>query len=71
MHLAVDAQQGAIRVNDGCGVMVQPEGALFEQRGNNDDAKFLSQCAQARGGGSGDGFGKIEQPGIFFTAEVL
>ena len=71
MHLAIDAEQRAIGVDDRRGVVVEAGGALLEQRGDDHHAEFGGQRAQAVGGGAGDGFGEIEQAGVFFAAEIL
>ena len=71
VHLAVEAEQRAIGVDDRGGVVIEAGGALFEQRRDDDDAQFGGQRAEAVGGRARDGFGEIEQAGVFFAAEIL
>ena len=48
VHLAVDAEQRAVGVNDGGGVVIEPGGALLEQRGDDDDAEFFGELSARR-----------------------
>ena len=47
VHLAVDAQQLAVGVDDGGGVVINAGGALFKERGDDDGAVAARQFAQA------------------------
>jgi hypothetical protein len=71
VHLAVDAEEIAVGVDDGRGVMVETRGALFEQGNDDDDAMFAGDVLEGAGGGAGDGFGESEVGILFRLAEVL
>ena len=43
MHLAIDAQELAVGVDDGGGVVVNAGGALLEERGDDDNAVLLRE----------------------------
>ena len=71
VHLAVDAEQRAIGIDDCRRVVVEARGALLEERSDDHDAQFGGERAEAIGGGAGNGFRQIEQPRVFFAAEIL
>ena len=71
MHLAVDAQQRAVGVNDGGGVVINAGGALFKQRGDDDDLVFFRELAKRVGAGAGNFFGQLEILEVFALAKVL
>ena len=58
-------------MQDGGGVVIEPGGAAFEERRDDDDLLFAGDCAEAFGAGAGDGFGEIEERGVFALAEIL
>jgi uncharacterized protein (TIGR00730 family) len=59
----IEAQQRAVCVVDGGGVVIEPGPAVLEQRGNEHDAQFARERAQAVGHRPGQGIGEIEQRG--------
>ena len=71
MHLAVAAEQRAVGVNHGGGVVINASGALLEQRRDDDDFVFLRQFAKGIGAGAGDFFSELEILEIFALAKVL
>lgn len=71
VHFAVDAQEGAVGVDDGGGVVIEAWGAFFEQGGNDDDTVFFGEGLKCLGAGSGDGFSKLELGVILRLAKVL
>ena len=64
-------EQRAIGVDDGRRVVIEAGGALLEQRRDDHHAQFGGERAEAIGGRPGNGFGQIEQAGVFFAAEIL
>ena len=71
VHLAVDAQQGAVGVDDGGGVVVEAFGPLLEERRDDDDAVLLGELLERRGARPGDAFGETEVRVVLVLAEVL
>ena len=71
MHLAVDARERAVGVDDGRGVVVQAGGAPLEERRDDHDVRPRAPWRERIGGGAGDGLGQIEQRGVLALAEVL
>jgi hypothetical protein len=71
MHFPVDAQEGAIRVYDGGGVVIEARGALFEKGGNDNHAMLFSQGLKGAGARTGDGLGQFEIGVILGLAKVL
>jgi len=71
VHLAIETEERAIGVDDDGGVVVEAGGAFFEKGCHDDDAKFGGEWLETLGGRAGDGFGEIEEAGVFFAAEVL
>jgi hypothetical protein len=71
MHLAIETEEGTVGIDDGCGVVVDARSALFEERGNNDDAIFSGEFLEGLGGWAGDRFGEFEIFVVFGLAEVL
>ena len=71
MHLAIDAQQRAIGVDDERGVVVHAGGAPLEDRAHDDHLQFARQVRETLAGGAGDGLGEIEQFGALLAAEIL
>src|SRR6202034_3773998 len=61
VHLAIEAAQGAVTVEDGRSVMVDARGSLFEQRRDQDNAAEASGSRQFFGGWARNRFGQIEQ----------
>ena len=71
VHLAVDAAERTIGVEDGGGVVVDAQSALFEERCNQDDAVLPGGGGEFLSGRAGDGLGQVEQGVVFALAEVL
>ena len=71
VHLAIDAKERAIGIDDGGGVVVEAGGALLEERGDDDDAMFARDFLERRGAGAGDGFGELEIVVVFALTEIL
>ena len=71
VHLAVDARQRPVRLEDHQGVVVEARGPALEQRGQQDDAATPGDLREPLGGGAGDRFGQVEQRHVLALAEVL
>ena len=71
VHLAIDAQQAAVGIDDGGGVVINAGGALFEQRGDDDDAVLLREFLKGCGGRAGDRLGELEIFVVFRLAKIL
>src|SRR5208282_4440594 len=71
VHLAVQAAQRAVVVEDGCGVVVNAGGALLEERCHQHDSVLTSGGRKFFGTRAGDRFGQIEEGMIFALAEIL
>ena len=71
VHLAVDAQQRAVGVNDRGGVVIDAGGALLEQRGDDDDLVFAGELLKGRGARAGNRLGQFEIRVVFALAEIL
>ena len=71
VHLAVDAEQRTVGVNDGGGVVINAGGAFLEQRGDDDDLVFLREFAKGVGAGAGNFFGQLKIFVVFALAKIL
>ena len=71
VHLAVFAEVGAVGIDDGGGVVVEPFGTLFKHGADDDHPQFFGEGHEVLSGGSlGDGFGKGEVLIALFVAEI-
>src|SRR5690349_11061571 len=61
MHLAVLADDRAVASENDGGVVINPRGALLEQRGDDDDFLFLRQAAELVGRRPGDRLGELKK----------
>ena len=71
VHLAVDAKEGAVGVNDGGGVMVEAGGAFLEKGGDEDDPVLAGESLEGVGARARNRFGEGEVGVIFTLAEIL
>ena len=71
MHLAVDAQQRTVGVNDRGGVVINAGGAFLKERGDDDDLVFFGELAKSVGAGAGNRFGELEIFVVFALAKIL
>lgn len=71
VHFAVFAEERAVGVKDGAGVVVDAGGASFEKRGDDHYFSFFCDFCERAGGGSGNRFGEIEEHCVFGTAEIF
>src|SRR6478735_4208599 len=55
---------------DGGGVVIEAGSAVFEQRGNEDDAELAGEFAEAVGDRAGEGIREIEEGGVLDGAEI-
>lgn len=60
MHFPIDAEKGAIGIDDDGGVVIEPGGPLFEQRGDDHDTVLAGEALEQACGGAGDGFSQFE-----------
>src|SRR6266571_3105336 len=70
VHLAVNTQQRAVRVDDGGGVVIESGGAFFEQGNDDDHALALRQFLKRFRGGAGNRFGEFEIGVVFALAKI-
>ena len=71
VHLPIDAEQRTVRVNDGGGVVINAGGALFEQRGNDDDLVFFGEFLESVGARPGNFFRELEILVVLALAKIL
>ena len=71
VHLAIDAEERAVGVDDGGGVVIKAGGALLEKRGDDDDGMFFGEFLKGGGAGAGDGLGQFEIIVVLALAEIL
>src|SRR6185369_12570246 len=70
VHLAVDAGDRVIGVEDHGSVMVDPRGPSFEHRSDDDDLSRLCKRAQSLGRWSRNRFSEPEVPLVFALAKI-
>ncbi len=70
VHLAIEAQQRTVRVDDGRGVVIKARGAFFEQGNDDDHALALRKLLKRFGGGTGDRFGEFEIRMVLALAKI-
>ncbi len=70
VHLAVDARQRAVGVDDRRGVVGDAGGAPLEERGDDDDPVAARRVGKGDRGRAGNRLGEIEQSGILALAEI-
>ena len=71
MHLAIDAEQRAVGVENRGGIVIKTGGAALKERSDDHDAQLARQLAQRFGRGPGDRLGEVEAVVIFLAAEIL
>jgi len=70
MHFAVFAEEDAVRVEYGAGIVVDAGGAALKNRNYQDDFLSLLLC-KCFGGRAGNRLGEVEKIGIFLAAEIF
>ena len=71
MHLAVEAGERTVLVQDGGGVVIEAGGAALEEGSDDHDFLFAGNGSQTLSAGAGDGLGEIEEGDVFALAEIL
>ncbi len=71
VHLAVDAGDPAVGVNDRGTVVINSRCPAFEERCNDNGLSFLCHATQCFRGGSWHGLRQFKIRGVFALAEVL
>jgi hypothetical protein len=71
MHLAIDARNFAVGINNCSGVVINTGRPAFENRRHDHGFRFLRHVAQRFRGWPGHGLGQLEICGVFALAEVL
>jgi hypothetical protein len=71
VHLAINAEQRTVGVNDGGGVVINSGGAFLEQRRDDDDLVLLREFAKGVGAGAGNFFGEFKIFVVFALAKIL
>src|SRR5215470_15062264 len=69
VHLAVEARDAAVLLNDGGGVVIEACGTAFEEGSDDDDFFLASDGAETLGTGARDRLGEIEEGDVFALAE--
>jgi hypothetical protein len=60
VHLPIRAEQRAVRINDGGGVVVEAGGAFLEERGNDDNFVFFRELLKSSGARAGNGSASLK-----------
>ena len=71
VHLAVDAEQRAIGIDDRGGVVIETFRALLEERRDNGNVALARDARENFGGRAGDRLGEIKKPSVLLAAEIL
>jgi hypothetical protein len=71
VHLAIFAEVGAVGVEDGAGIVVNAGGAAFKNGNDESNFLFFGDLGEALGGRTGNGFGEIEEFGVFGAAKIF
>ena len=71
VHLPVDTEQFAISVDDNGGVVIEPTGTLFEERGDDHDTVLLGDFLERLRARTGYRFGQFEVFVVLGLAEIL
>ena len=71
VHLAVDAAERAVGVEDDGRVVVDARRPPLEDRADDDDAGLAGDLRERLGRRAGDGLGEVEVGGVLGLAEVL
>src|SRR5262249_50371910 len=71
VHLAVDAPESTVDVENGGGVVVKPAGTALEDRGHDHDLVLARHRRQSFRGRTRDGLGQVEQSVVLALAEIL
>ena len=71
VHLAIDAEQRAVRVDDRRRVVINARRALLEERGDDHHLVFLRELLKRVGARAGNRFGQFEVFVVFALAEIL
>ncbi len=71
MHFPVNAEQRAVRVNDGGGVVINAGGAFLEQRRDDDDFVLLREFLKCLRAWAGNFFGQFKIFVVFALAKIL
>jgi len=71
VHFAIFAEEAAVGVENGAGVVVDAGGAALEKRNDKNDFFLFRYFGEGVGCGTGNRFGKIEKIGIFLAAEIF
>lgn len=70
MHFTILSGHASVAVEHHCRIVVQTRSSLLEKRSDENDFVHSRQLGVKAGGRAGDGFGKVEQVGIFRLAEI-
>jgi hypothetical protein len=71
VHLPILAEQLAVRINDGSGVVIETGSAFLEERGNDDDLVFLGELLECRCAGARNRFRELEVLVVLALAKIL
>src|SRR5437868_2867459 len=71
VHLAVEAAESAVGIENGGGVVVDAGGTFLEERCDQDNIMLAGGGGEFFASGAGDGFSEIEEGVVFALAEVL
>ena len=70
VHLAIHAEQAAVRVDDRGRIAVDAGGLPFEDRHDEDDLKLARERLHGVGGRTGNRLGQVEALAVLRLAEV-
>ena len=71
VHFAIFAEERAVGVDDGAGVVINAGGAAFEKRNDQNDLFFFCDLCEGVSGGAGNRLREIEKIGIFGAAKIF
>src|SRR5579859_3251025 len=71
VHLAIEAVDAAVGIEDDGAVVVEAAGAALKERDDEDDLAFAGDYGQRFRSRAGHGLREIEERGVFALAEVL
>ena len=60
MHLAIFSEEVSVGIDDDRGVVIKAGAALFEERGDDDNAELFRELAQSVARFAGNGFRQSE-----------
>src|SRR5262249_23853765 len=70
MHLAVKPKKATVRVQDGCGVVIDADRSFFEDRGDDNGLTIPGNRGKGVRSRTGNGLRQVKKCGILALAEI-